>query len=137
MFRSQECDVSVNNSRADCADADAEEHDQKQRLVERMPAIRVKASEQDAAKTCADSAYEGNSGTRTLIAPGLQSIRMASGVVGSKDGANVGHRSDYAANNKERFEAMGTDVRNESAGSGILSTINALLVKSPAVRALV
>lgn len=127
MFRSQECNVSINNSRADCANADAEEHDQKQWLVERMPAIRVKASEQDTAKTCAHSAHEGNPRTRTLITPGLQSVRMASGVVGGKDGANIGDSSNYAANDKERFQAMGADVRYESAGSGMLSTINALL----------
>ena len=90
-----------------------------------MPAIRVKASEQDASQTCAYSAYEGDSGTHTLIAPGLQTVSMASSVVGGKDGANVGHRSDYAADDKERFEAMGTDVRYEPAGSDMLSTIHA------------
>lgn len=33
MFRSHECDVGVNNSRTDGADADAKEHDEKQWLV--------------------------------------------------------------------------------------------------------
>ena len=127
MFRSEECNVSINNSRANRTDADAQEHDQQQWLVKGMPAIRIKASEQDTAKTCTHAAYEGNSRTHALIAPGLQSIRMASGVVGSEDGANIGNRSDYAANDKERFEAMGTDVRYESAGSGMLSTTDPFL----------
>lgn len=68
-----------------------------------MPAIGVKASEQDTAKACAHSAYEGNPGTHALIAAGLQSVRMASSVVGTEDGANIGDGSDDAANDKERF----------------------------------